>query len=167
MPLHLILTGGTIDKFYNELRGELAFSESHIHDMLSQARVTEGTSVNPLMMKDSLDMTEEDRAQIADACAKTPGQHIVITHGTDTMAETARTLGSTPELARKTIVLTGAMIPYSFGVKSDAAFNLGTAFAFAQTLSSGVYIAMNGRAFTADNVRKDKVNGIFTELNAE
>lgn len=164
MSLHLILTGGTIDKFYNELGGELAFSESHVHDMLRQARVTDTPAIEIVMMKDSLEMTDEDRAKIAGACVAAPASRIIITHGTDTMSETARFLKNIPELSSKTIVLTGAMVPYSFGIKSDALFNLGMAFAFAQSLTPGIYIAMNGRAFSGGNVRKNKSLGVFSAI---
>lgn len=165
MALHIILTGGTIDKHYNELSGKINFSDSHIDKMLAQARSTAPASIDRVMMKDSLDMTPEDRLVIARACEKTPETRIIIMHGTDTMPETAVVLAHTPGLDHKTIVLTGAMIPYSFGGKSDAQFNLGTAFAFAQALPAGVYIAMNGRFFKSNNVQKDKTVGTFTELS--
>ena len=164
MALRIILTGGTIDKHYNELSGKVNFSDSHIDEMLTQARSTTDVAISRVMMKDSLDMVHEDRLQIAEACKIVPEQQIVIMHGTDTMPETAAVLAETKSLLLKTIVLTGAMIPYSFGVKSDAQFNLGTAFAFAQSLPPGVYIAMNGRFFRSDDVQKDKTSGTFIEL---
>ena len=165
MPTHLIITGGTLDKKYDELSGDLVFDESHLPAMLERARFTGEVTTQKLLMKDSLDMTEEDRQLIAGACNETPDIQIVITHGTDTMIETAQTIANMKELGAKTIVLTGAMVPYSFGEKSDALFNLGTALAFAQSLPSGVYVAMNGRHFAHDNVHKDKAAGLFKELS--
>jgi L-asparaginase len=163
-PLHLVLTGGTFDKRYNELNGELGFDDSHINVILEQARIDVPLTIDHLMMKDSLDMLQADREQISHACRQTKARHIVITHGTDTMAETATVVAADLSLAGKTIVLTGAMVPYSFGTRSDALFNLGTAFAFAQSLPAGVYIAMNGRHFKSGAVRKDKIAGKFVEL---
>ena len=160
----ILVTGGTFDKQYNELAGTLTFKETHVPEMLRLGRNRVDVSVRQLMMIDSLDMTEADRGVIADACAAAEASRIVITHGTDTMVETARTLAS--RAIDKTIVLTGAMVPYAFG-SSDGLFNLGSALSFAQTLAPGVYVAMNGRAFTWNNVRKDRLTGIFEPLNAE
>jgi L-asparaginase len=164
MSMRLIVTGGTIDKQYNELTGQLGFDEGFAHEMLDQARFTSPINIEWVLMKDSLDMTEEDREEIAQACDRSPDEKIVITHGTDTMINTAQVLAKMPGLGKKTIVLVGAMVPFSFGVKSDASFNLGAAIAFVQTLPPGVYIAMNGRYFTSDNVRKDRTLGVFSEL---
>ncbi len=161
MELLIIVTGGTFDKEYDELRGILFFRASHVPEMLRLARSTVPCRVQTLMMIDSLDMTDTHRQQILDCCLHSPQQHIVITHGTDTMADTARYLHRT--IISKTIVLTGAMIPYKFG-SSDGLFNLGSAMAFAQALPAGVYVAMNGRFFPADKVTKNKKTGIFEEI---
>ena len=164
--LRLIITGGTIDKKYNPLTGEMGFADTHIPAILNQARVFGGRIVlEKLMMKDSLDMTDSDREAIANAVITAKEDKMVITHGTDTMVQTGRTICAR-EIGDKTVVLTGAMIPYSLGVESDAQFNLGTALAYAEVLPSGVYVAMNGRHFDIDNVTKDTSLGVFTELPA-
>jgi len=161
MGIKLLVTGGTFDKEYNELKGELFFRETHVSEILSQGRSRVKVDIEQVMMIDSLFMTDELREKILQACLDSRDKNIVITHGTDTMPETARYLsGRTPG---KTIVLTGAMIPYKFG-SSDGIFNLGSAISFAQVLPPGVYIAMNGRYFNADNVRKNKIKGEFEEL---
>jgi len=159
--IRILITGGTFDKEYNELTGELFFQSTHTADMLRLGRCLLDLEIETLMMIDSLQMTEADRARILEHCREVPETRIVITHGTDTMAETAAVLGS--GLKGKTVVLTGAMIPYTFG-SSDGMFNLGTALAFAQTLGEGVYIAMNGLWFHWDNVRKNKQMGVFERL---
>lgn len=161
MKIRIIVTGGTFDKEYNELTGELYFKRTHIHDMLKLGRCKVDLVIEELMMKDSLLMTDEDREKILYAIEKSPEKRIVITHGTDKMVETARVLAQIG--MQKTIVLTGAMIPYSFG-SSDGMFNLGSALAFAQTLPSGVYVAMNGKCFHWHNVRKKKESGYFEEI---
>ena len=163
MDIKLFVTGGTFDKEYNELTGELVFNNTHILEMLKRGRSNVNIEVRTLMMIDSLFMTREDRLIILDHCQKTEEDKIVITHGTDTMVETAQLLAT--EIHDKTIVLTGAMIPYTFG-SSDGQFNLGSAIAFAQTLEPGVYIAMNGRYFQWSNVRKNKQTGVFEELSS-
>ena len=160
-PIRVLVTGGTFDKEYDEIQGRLFFKDSHLPEMLSLGRAKLPLEVRTLMMVDSLDMTEADRAIIAEQCRATPGSRIVITHGTDTMAETARFIAE--RVQDKTIVLTGAMIPYKFG-SSDGLFNLGSALAFAQTLPNGVYVAMNGRCFAAARVQKNKQTGIFEEM---
>ena len=162
MVIKLFLTGGTFDKAYDELTARLNFDKSHIYEMLQVSRTTREINVEQLLLKDSLDITEDERQMIAEACVRAEEDHIVITHGTDTMAETAMVIKQTG-LTGKTVVLTGAMVPYSVGRKSDAMFNLGSALAFAQLLPPGVYVAMNGRYFEAGNVRKDRKVGIFTE----
>lgn len=162
MTIRIFVTGGTFDKEYNELTGELFFKETHLPEMLLRSRSTLNVTVRTLMMIDSLNMTNEDRDLIAHQCRNTHEDKIVITHGTDTMSVTARMLAET--VPGKTIVLTGAMIPYKFG-SSDGFFNLGNALAFAQALPPGVYVAMNGRAFNWDNVRKNKQTGQFEELH--
>jgi L-asparaginase len=159
----ILVTGGTFDKQYNELTGQLAFRETHLPEMLRLGRCRVDVAIRTLMMIDSLDMSDEDRALIVDACRTSDEPRIVITHGTDTMVDTARTLAAIflPE-GQKTIVLTGAMIPYAFG-SSDGLFNLGSALSFVQVLRPGVYIAMNGRYFHGDRVRKNRATGIFEE----
>jgi len=158
--IRVLITGGTFDKTYDEINGRLFFKDSHLPEMLALGRSRLDVDVRTLMMIDSLEMTDADRAIIAEQCIAAPGERIVITHGTDTMPETARFLES--RVTGKTIVLTGAMIPYKFG-SSDGLFNLGSALAFAQALSPGVYVAMNGRCFAAGNVAKNKKTGIFEE----
>jgi len=161
MQILILVTGGTFDKEYNELTGELFFKDTHVVEMLNLGRNLIPTTVHTLMMKDSLNMTDADRRLIADHCKKVKEDHIIITHGTDTMVETAVYLSK--EIQGKTIVLTGAMIPYKFG-SSDGLFNLGSALALVQTLKEGIYIAMNGRYFHPANVRKNKEDGVFEEL---
>lgn len=162
MTIRIFVTGGTFDKEYNELTGELFFKETHLPEMLQRSRSTLEVTVRTLMMIDSLNMTDEDRDLIAHQCRNAGEDKIIITHGTDTMSVTARTLAE--KVPGKTIVLTGAMIPYKFG-SSDGFFNLGSALAFAQTLPPGVYVAMNGRFFNWDNVRKNRQTGQFEELH--
>ncbi len=161
MPIRVFATGGTFDKEYDELRGTLDFQETHLPEMLRLGRCHLDVSVRTLMMVDSLDMTDEDRATIVDHCRRCEEAQIVITHGTDTMVDTARALAQ--GVPGKTIVLTGAMVPYAFG-SSDGLFNLGSALSFVQVLRPGVYLAMNGRCFTWDNVRKNREAGIFEAL---
>jgi L-asparaginase len=163
--IRILVTGGTFDKEYDELNGRLFFKDSHLPEMLSLGRCKLDVDVRTLMMIDSLDMTEADREIILEQCRATPGSRIVITHGTDTMAATAQALAggfTSGKLTNKTIVLTGAMVPYMFG-SSDGLFNLGSALAFVQTLSAGVYVVMNGRCFRAGHVHKNKQTGIFEE----
>lgn len=158
MTLRIIATGGTFDKCYDPLTGELMFSESVIPTAIARARITDPVSFEPLMAIDSLDMTDPHRAEILAACQRSAEQKIVIIHGTDTMRETAQVLGEAD--LQKTIVLTGAMVPYRIS-SSDALFNLGFAVAVAQISAPGVFVAMNGRAFAWDRVRKNKTAGIF------
>jgi L-asparaginase len=162
MGIRIFITGGTFDKEYNELNGQLYFKDSHLPEMLDLGRNLAPVEIRTLMMVDSLEMTEDDRSLIAEHCSKSPEERIIITHGTDTMTDTALVLSE--RVKDKTIVLTGAMIPYKFG-SSDGLFNLGSAMAFVQTLPPGVYVAMNGRCFNATNVRKNKLTGVFEELN--
>lgn len=159
--VRVIVTGGTFDKEYNELNGSLYFRDTHVPEMLSLGRCRVPARVQTLMMIDSLDMTKADRLKILEACRKAKEKRIVVTHGTDTMAETARVLGG--RVPGKTVVLTGAMVPYKFG-SSDGLFNLGSALSFAQSLPPGVYVAMNGRAFDWDKVRKNRAKGEFEAL---
>ena len=160
MAVRIFITGGTFDKEYNEIDGRLFFKDTHLPEMLKLGRCKVSVEIRTLMLVDSLEMTDADRQIIMEQCRKCKEDRIVITHGTDTMEETAKVLGKAG--LEKTIVLTGAMVPYKFG-SSDGLFNLGSALAFAQTLSRGVYIAMNGRYFTWDNVKKNKKIGEFEE----
>ncbi|MEO8712320.1 MAG: asparaginase domain-containing protein [Parafilimonas sp.] len=162
MAIRIFITGGTFDKEYNELTGELFFKDSHLHEMLKLGRCKTEVDIRTLMMIDSLAMTDDDRELISHHCETAREEKIVITHGTDTMTDTAKVLAK--KIKDKTIVITGAMIPYKFG-SSDGLFNLGSALAFVQTLPNGIYIAMNGKYFNWDNVRKNKQTGQFEELN--
>ena len=161
MSIRIFVTGGTFDKEYNEINGQLFFKETHLPEMITRSRVTPEVEVTTLMMIDSLDMKSGDRELIVNQCNAAKEDKIIITHGTDTMAVTASVLAGKVE--GKTIILTGAMIPYKFG-SSDGFFNLGCALAFVQTLPAGVYVSMNGRYFTWDNVRKNRETGIFEEI---
>lgn len=161
MAVRIFITGGTFDKEYNELTGQLYFNDTHLHDLLELGRCRVDTEIRTLMMVDSLEMTNEDRELIVHQCLHCEEDKIVLTHGTDTMSETAKVIAQ--KVTNKTIVLTGAMIPIKFG-SSDGLFNLGSALAFAQSLPPGVYVAMNGRYFTWDNVRKNKQTGMFEEI---
>ncbi len=164
MPIRILITGGTFDKTYDELHGTLAFDESYVTHMLERGRCMLDVRVDVLMMVDSLEMTNADRARIVAACRECGEQRVVITHGTDTMVETAQVLAA--GVPHKTIVLTGAMIPYAFG-SSDGLFNLGSALSFVQALPPGVYVAMNGRVFAWNNVRKNRDAGVFEALRTE
>ena len=161
MSVRVFVTGGTFDKEYNELSGTLFFLRTHVPEMLRLGRCEVDVDVETLMMVDSLDMTEAQRARIVEACRSCAERGIVITHGTDTMVETAQAIAGGVE--GKTVVLTGAMVPYAFG-SSDGLFNLGSALSFVQALPPGVYIAMNGRSFAWDNVRKNRHVGVFERL---
>lgn len=161
MAILILVTGGTFDKKYNELTGELFFKDTHLQEMLKLGRNLAPVRPHTLMMADSLQLTEADRQVIVDYCKAAEETEIIITHGTDTMVETAKKLAA--QITNKTIVLTGAMIPYKFG-SSDGLFNLGSALAFVQTLPKGVYVAMNGCYFHANNVRKNRQDGIFEAL---
>lgn len=160
MSVRIFVTGGTFDKEYDELTGTLHFEETHLPEMLRRGRCMLDVQVDVLMMIDSLEMKESHRQRIVQACREAVETQIVITHGTDTMVETARMLAA--ETPGKTIVLTGAMVPYAFG-SSDGLFNLGSALSFAQSLPAGVYVAMNGQCFTADNVVKNRNVGVFEQ----
>ena len=158
--IRIFITGGTFDKEYDELTGRLYFRDSHLPEMLKLGRCNLNLEIRTLMMIDSLEMTGDDRSLILEHCRHAPESRIVITHGTDTMVATATALAAS--VKDKTIVLTGAMIPYKFG-SSDGLFNLGSALAFAQTLPPGVYVVMNGRYFPADRVLKNRQTGMFEE----
>jgi L-asparaginase len=172
--IRIFVTGGTFDKEYNELTGSLFFKDTHLPEMLRLGRNRVEVSIGTLMMIDSLEMTDAHRALILERCRQADEARILITHGTDTMVETAAALAasmirdgprsgtSTRSIREKTIVLTGAMIPYAFG-SSDGLFNLGSALSFVQILPAGVYVAMNGRCFEWDRVRKNRETGVFEE----
>jgi L-asparaginase len=161
MAIRLFITGGTFDKQYDEIHGKLFFRDTHVSEMLRLGRCRLQLEVRTLMMIDSLEMTDSDRRLILENCRQAAEERIVITHGTDTMADTARVLGEAA--LPKTIVLTGAMVPYAFG-SSDGLFNLGSALSFVQTLPHGVFIAMNGHAFPWDDVSKNQTLGVFEPL---
>ena len=158
LPLRIIVTGGTFDKHYDEIRGELTFKDSHLPAILKQARVTAPIVLEINQLIDSLHMQEVNRQHILASCQAAPEMHVVVVHGTDTMALTARMLGAAA--LNKTVVLTGAMVPYAV-MGSDSLFNLGYACAVAQILTPGVYIAMNGQVFPWDHVRKETAAGVF------
>jgi len=163
MSVRVFVTGGTFDKEYDELSGKLYFRNTHVDEMLRRGRCGLDVDVETLMMVDSLEMTHAQRAMIVRACRECEETQIVITHGTDTMVETARAIAD--GVTDKTVVLTGAMVPYAFG-SSDGLFNLGSALSFVQALPVGVYIAMNGKSFPWDDVRKNRDAGVFERLNA-
>jgi L-asparaginase len=161
VSIRIIITGGTFDKHYDEIRGSLTFKDSHLPEILKFVRCSVPIELEPNQLIDSLDMHTSNRLRILESCRHAPEERIVITHGTDTMVETAVHLGR--EVQGKTVVLTGAMVPYKFG-SSDGLFNLGSALALVQTLPPGVYIAMNGQVFPWDRVHKNKEKGIFEPL---
>ncbi len=161
MAVKIFITGGTFDKEYDEITGKLFFKDTHMREMLELGRSKLDVNIRTLMMIDSLDMSAEDRQLIVENCRKANEDQIIITHGTDTMTETGKVLAEAK--LEKTIVLTGAMIPYKFG-SSDGLFNLGSALGFVQSLPHGVYLAMNGRCFDYDKVRKNKETGVFEKL---
>ena len=163
MQIRILVTGGTFDKEYDELTGKLFFRDTHVEEMLRLGRARLDLSIETAMMIDSLDLDDAGRAQIVARCRNANERAVVITHGTDTMVETARALAAAA-LEGKTIVLTGAMVPYAFG-SSDGLFNLGSALSFVQVLPPGVYIAMNGRHFPWDRVRKNRETGVFERLS--
>jgi L-asparaginase len=161
VSVRVFVTGGTFDKEYDELAGKLFFRNTHVDEMLRRGRCGLEVDVKTLMMIDSLDMTEDQRGAIVRACRDCDEAQIVITHGTDTMVETAQAIAGGVE--GKTVVLTGAMVPYAFG-SSDGLFNLGSALSFVQALPIGVYIAMNGKSFPWHDVRKNREAGVFERL---
>jgi L-asparaginase len=160
MTLRIIATGGTFDKHYNELNGVLGFADSHLPEVIKRARITVPVELEVVSLLDSLDMQDADRQNVLRACQAAGEKAIVIVHGTDTMRETAEVLGATEGTSDKTIVFTGAMIPYEIA-NSDALFNFGFACGVAQVLPPGVYVAMNGTIFTWDNVTKNRAAGVF------
>jgi L-asparaginase len=160
VKIRIIITGGTFDKHYDEIRGELTFRDTHLPEILKYVRCTVDIELELNQLIDSLDMHLANRLRILESCRRAAEGHLVITHGTDTMVETAQVLGQAA--LPKVIVLTGAMVPYAFS-SSDAVFNLGCAVAAVQLLPPGVYITMNGRVFAWDNVVKEKDRGVFRE----
>ena len=162
MTIRILVTGGTFDKEYDELTGRLYFRQSHLPEMLRLGRCRIDLEVETVMMADSLDLDEAGRAHIVERARACPERAIVVTHGTDTMCETGQALAAA-DLPDKTIVLTGAMVPYAFG-SSDGLFNLGSALSFVQVLPPGVYVAMNGQRFRWDRVRKNRTTGVFEAL---
>jgi L-asparaginase len=161
MSVRVLITGGTFDKEYDEIKGELFFEKTHINELLKLGRCRLEVEISTLMLIDSLTMTSQDRLFIKNSCKEVDEKKIVITHGTDTMTKTAEVLAR--EKLNKTIVLTGAMIPYNFG-SSDGLFNVGSALAFSQALPAGVYIAMNGKYFEWDSVEKNRETGVFEKI---
>ena len=161
MAVRIFITGGTFDKEYDEINGKLFFKDTHMREMLDLGRAKIDVNIRTLMMVDSLEMTAEDRNLVVENCKHAKEEKIIITHGTDTMTETGKMLAEAK--IEKTIVLTGAMIPYKFG-SSDGLFNLGSALGFVQSLPKGIYIAMNGRCFNYDKVKKNKKTGSFELL---
>jgi L-asparaginase len=162
--IQLFVTGGTFDKEYNYITGELYFKDTHLSEMFTRGRCTLDIDIKTLMMVDSLEMTDADRDIIVYSCKNTKADKIIITHGTDTMVKTAAKIAS--EKIDKTIVITGAMVPYAFGTSSDGFFNLGSSLAFVQCLPAGVYVVMNGQYFDWDDVRKNRDTGYFENLNS-
>ena len=161
MSKKILITGGTFDKEYDEIKGRLYFKETHMTEILELGRSRVDVNIEKLMLIDSLDMTFSQRELIVSKCTESEDDQIVITHGTDTMTITGKMLAE--KKMNKTIVLTGAMIPYKFG-SSDGLFNLGGAIAYAQSLPSGVYIAMNGQFFEWDKVEKNREKGVFESI---
>ncbi len=161
--IQIFVTGGTFDKDYNFNTGELFFKDTHLNEMLERGRCSLNIDIKTLMMVDSLEMNREDRDIIVHNCKRCDSNHVLVTHGTDRMVETAKVIAE--QNLEKTIVLTGAMIPYAFGTSSDGFFNMGSALAFVQSLPHGVYIVMNGRAFAWNDVFKNKQTGMFEALS--
>ncbi len=161
--IQVFVTGGTFDKEYNYITGELYFKDTHLKEMFERGRCEVQIDVKTLMMIDSLEMGDDEHSIIVYNCRKAESNRILLTHGTDRMVDTARVLAEA-NIEGKTIVLTGAMVPYAFGMSSDGFFNLGSALAFVQALSPGVYIVMNGRYFEWNRVRKNRQTGTFEEI---
>ncbi len=162
MKIRIIITGGTFDKHYDEIRGNLTFKDTHLPEILKVVRCTVPIELELNQLIDSLEMQSANRLSILESCRRAAEEHIVITHGTDTMTETAEVLGTAG--LGKTIVMTGAMLPYIFN-NSDAVFNLGCALMAVQLVPVGVYIAMNGRLFSWDQVQKNRELGVFERKN--
>ncbi len=163
--IRILVTGGTFDKKYDELTGRLLFRETHVPEMLRLGRSRLDVTVETVMMVDSLDLDDAGRGAIVAQARHSPETAILVTHGTDTIVQTARALADAA-LDTKTIVLFGALVPYAFG-SSDGLFNLGSALSFVQVLPPGVYIAMNGQHFPWNDVRKNTTTGFFEQVNEE
>ena len=162
--IRILVTGGTFDKEYDELTGRLFFQETHLPEMLGRGRCRLDVTIETVMMIDSLDLDQAGRTRIVERARESDETAIVVTHGTDTMVQTGRVLAAAA-LDQKTIVLTGAMVPYAFG-SSDGLFNLGSALSFVQVLPPGVYVAMNGQHFPWNAVRKNAATGYFEAVDA-
>ena len=162
--IKIFITGGTFDKSYDFINGKLFFEKTHLPEMIKRSKCNLDIKVKTIVMKDSLDLSDEDVSKIVNTCKKEQSNNIIITHGTDTMTNTARLIAE-QKLSNKTIILTGAMIPYAFGSSSDGFFNLGCALSFVQTLKPGVYITMQGEYFEWNNVKKNSKKGIFERIN--
>ena len=163
MKVRLLITGGTIDKVYNQSNGELEFDKTHFPEMVKRSRVEVDLTLEEIMLLDSLDMVDKERDLIVDSCMRCEEDFILITHGTDTMCDTARLIGESD--IDKTIVLFGAMVPYAVS-NSDALFNFGCALGSLQLLESGVYVAMNGRVLPWDDVEKNRALGVFQYIES-
>ena len=163
MKVRLLITGGTIDKVYNQSNGELEFDKTHFPEMVKRSRVEVDLTLEEIMLLDSLDMVDKERDLIVDSCLSCEEDFILITHGTDTMCDTARLIGESD--IDKTIVLFGAMVPYAVS-NSDALFNFGCALGSLQLLESGVYVAMNGRVLPWDDVEKNRALGVFQSIES-
>lgn len=164
MAIRILVTGGTFDKEYNEKTGQLYFKDTHLAEMLNRGRCRVPVSIRTVMMIDSLDMSDSDRELVVQSCRQAPEDRVIVTHGTDTMTDTAAAIARAE--TGKTVVLTGAMIPWAFG-SSDGLFNLGSALSFVQALPVGVYVAMNGKCFPWNRVRKNRERGEFEEISAD
>ena len=161
--IKIFITGGTFDKSYDHINGKLFFEKTHLPEMIKRSKCNLDIQVKTILMKDSLDLSNEDVSKIVNTCKKETSNKIIITHGTDTMTNTAKLIAE-QNLSNKTVILTGAMIPYAFGSSSDGFFNLGCALSFAQTLENGVYISINGQFFDFDKVKKNNKKGYFEKI---
>ena len=162
--IKIFITGGTFDKSYDYINGKLFFEKTHLPEMIKRSKCNLDIQVKTILMKDSLDLSKEDVSKIVNACKKEKSNKIIITHGTDTMTNTAKLIAE-QKIYNKTIILTGAMIPYAFGSSSDGFFNLGCALSFVQTLKPGVYITMQGEYFEWNKVKKNSIKGVFERIN--
>ena len=162
--IKIFITGGTFDKSYDHINGKLFFEKTHLPEMIKRSKCNLDIQVKTILMKDSLDLSNEDVSKIVNTCKKETSNKIIITHGTDTMTNTAKLIAE-QNLSNKTVILTGAMIPYAFGSSSDGFFNLGCALSFVQTLKPGVYITMQGEYFDWNKVKKNSKKGVFERIN--
>ena len=161
--IQIFITGGTFDKSYDYINGELFFEKTHLPEMLKRSRCQLNVEIETLMMIDSLEMNSSHFKKIISKCENCDSNKIIITHGTDKMVETAKEIEKA-QIKNKTIILTGAMIPYAFGSSSDGFFNLGCALSYSQTLDEGVYITMQGQYFNCNEVIKNTKKGFFENL---